>query len=58
MNIPYDRLLEIARKMHTYIFLHTYDEQEAYDEIELTDEENGLLGYGGQIVMAEKGAEE
>lgn len=48
-KIPYDRLLEIAKKMHTYIFLNSFDEQEAYDKIGLTDEENYLLGYCGSF---------
>ena len=48
-NISKERLMEIAHKMHAYIFLHTGDEQEAYDELGLTDEENLLFGYGGQI---------
>lgn len=48
-NISKERLMEIAHKMHTYIFIHTGDEQEVYDELGLTDEENLLFGYGGQI---------
>lgn len=51
-KIPYDRLLEIAKKMHTYIFLNSFDEQKVYDEIGLTDEENCLLGYGGSFEVA------
>lgn len=42
--ILYDRLLEIAKKMHLWIFLHTSNEFEVYDELGLTDEENSLLG--------------
>lgn len=49
--IEYERLLKIAKAMHTWIFLHTGDEQKAYDEIGLTDEENAILGYGGQFVL-------
>lgn len=42
--IEYERLLEIAKKMHCWIFLHTFDEQKVYDELGLTDEENAALG--------------
>lgn len=49
-----ERLLNIAKKMHTWIFLHTGDEQEVYDELGLTDEENTLLGYGGQFILGDK----
>lgn len=42
--ISYDRLLEIAKKMHLWIFLHSDDEFAIYDELGLTDEENELLG--------------
>lgn len=45
----YDHVLELARKMHTWIFSNTYDEQAAYDEMGLTDEDNALLGYGGRV---------
>lgn len=55
-EISYERLLEIARKMHLYIFLHSDNEQEIYDELELTEEENIVLGYSGQIIL--KGSEE
>ena len=44
-----ERLLQIARKMHLYIFLHSQNEQEIYDELGLTEEENRLLGYSGEI---------
>lgn len=47
----YERLHQIARKMHGWIFQHTFDEQEVYDELGLTDEENAFLGYGGQFVF-------
>lgn len=47
-KIPYDRLLEIAKSMHLWIFLHSDDEQKVYDELKLTNEENAILGYGGQ----------
>ena len=50
-EISYERLLEIARKMHLYIFLHSDNEQEIYDELELTEEENTVLGYSGQIIL-------
>jgi len=48
-EIPYERLLELARKMHLYIFLNSGDEQSIYDELGLTDGENTILGYGGQF---------
>lgn len=44
-----ERLKEISKKMHLWIFLHSGDEQKAYDELGLTDEENAILGYSGQI---------
>jgi hypothetical protein len=44
-----ERLLQIARKMHLYIFLHCQNEQEVYDELGLTEEENRILGYSGEI---------
>lgn len=50
-NEEYEHLLKIARKMHTWIFLNTGDEQAVYDEIGLSDEDNVLLGYGGQIEL-------
>ena len=46
-----ERLQEIAKKMHTWIFLNSYDEEKAYAECGLTDEENIMLGYGGKIVF-------
>ena len=49
MEISYERLLELAMKMHLYIFLHTDDEQKVYDELGLTSEENIALGYSGQF---------
>lgn len=56
--IEYERLLQIARKMHLYIFLHSGNEQEIYDELKLTDEENKILGYSGQIILGNKEQEE
>ena len=47
----YERLHQIARKMHSWIFQHTFDEQEVYDELGLTDEENAFLGYGGSFTV-------
>lgn len=55
LQVRYERLLEIARKMHLYIFLHSDNEQEIYDELGLTEEENIVLGYSGQIIL--KGSE-
>lgn len=45
----YERLLEIARKMHCWIFLHTFDEDEVYWELGLTPEENAILGSAGKM---------
>ena len=50
-KISYERLLEIAKAMHTWIFLHTFDEAKTYEELGLTDEENAILGYGGQFEL-------
>jgi len=50
----YNHLLEIASKMHTWIFLHSFDEQAIYDELGLTDKDNVLLGYGGQVIFEER----
>lgn len=50
-NEEYEHLLKIARKMHTWIFLNAGDEQAAYDEIGLSDEDNIMLGYGGQMEL-------
>ena len=52
MQIEYERLLEIAKKMHLWIFLHSAYEFEVYDELGLTDEENLILGSG--MVVGEK----
>lgn len=48
-KISYERLLEIAEAMHTWIFLHCADEEMAYKEIGLTEAENKTLGYIGSI---------
>lgn len=50
-NEENERLLHIAKKMHTYIFLNTDNEQEVYDKLGLTEEENIMLGYSGQIII-------
>lgn len=50
----YKHLLKMARAMHTWIFLNTCDEQKAYYECHLTDEDNDLLGYGGQFILEEQ----
>ena len=42
--IPYERLMKIAKSMHTFIFLHVCDEEKAYKECGLSDEENRILG--------------
>lgn len=46
-EIPYDRLLYLAKKMHLEIFLMTSNEEEVYNRIGLTPEENAILGYSG-----------
>lgn len=51
-SITKERLLDLCKAMHTWIFLHSGDEQEVYDELGFTDEENFLFGYGGQIVLS------
>ena len=48
-----ERLLKIAKKMHTWIFLHSVDEEEAYKECGLSPEENASLGYWGKIIFEE-----
>ena len=52
-KISYERLLEIATKMHLYIFLNTDNEQKVYDELGLTNEESKILGYTGQYFIKE-----
>lgn len=47
--MEYDRLLEIARAMHCWIFLHSIDEDEVYKELGITQEENAILGSAGRI---------
>ena len=47
--LSYERLLELARKMHTWIFLHAADEQKVYDELGITEDENIIFGYSGQL---------
>lgn len=49
--IEYDRLLQIAHKMHLWIFLNSIDEQKVYDELGLTEEENYILGSLGKIII-------
>ena len=48
-NISKERLMEIAFKMHLWIFKNCIGEDEVYDELGLTDEENLLFGYGGSF---------
>lgn len=43
--ISYERLFEIARKLHLEIFKLVDNEQEVYDRLGLTEEENSFLGY-------------
>lgn len=49
--ISYERLLELALKMHCWIFLHCVDEEKVYDQLGITEEENYVFGYGGKIEM-------
>ena len=46
-----ERLLHIAKAMHTWIFLHTADEYAVYDELGLTGEDNAMLGSIGKVVV-------
>lgn len=48
-RIRYERLLKLAKEMHTWIFLNTGNEQEVYDKLGITEEENYVFGYGGKI---------
>ncbi len=43
-KIEYDRLLNIANQMYTWIFTHTADHVTAYKECGLTDEEIYVIG--------------
>lgn len=47
--MEYERLLDIAKRMHCWIFLHCFDEDEVYSELGLTPEENAILGSAGKI---------
>ena len=51
VQMDYDRLLEIARAMHCWIFLHSFDEEKVYKELGLTPEENAILGSAGRIEL-------
>jgi hypothetical protein len=51
--IEYERLLEIAKKMHLWIFFNAENENEVYESLGLTDEENIILGYRGQFIIKE-----
>lgn len=42
--ISYERLLQIARKMHLWIFLHSSDDNYEYEKMGITEEENAILG--------------
>lgn len=43
-HISYERLLNIARKMHLWIFLHSGDDNYEYAKMGITDVENAILG--------------
>lgn len=43
-HISYERLLQIARKMHLWIFLHSGDDNYEYEKMGITEEENAILG--------------
>ena len=45
-GLTYERLFEIAYRMHLEIFHLVGDEKSIYDKIGLTDEENAIFGYG------------
>lgn len=57
-EIPYERLLQIAKKMHLYIFINSSDELEVYEELGLTEEENAILGYLGGLEVNHNESEE
>lgn len=44
-GLTYDRLFELAYKMHLELFHLAGDEKEIYNKIGLTNEENELFGY-------------
>lgn len=43
-HLSYERLLQIARKLHLWVFLHSDYEEEEYKEMGLTTDENAILG--------------
>lgn len=51
----YDRVLRMAKAMHTWIFLNTFDEQAVYDKLGFTDEDNALLGSIGRPMVIKVG---
>ena len=54
-KIEYDRLLELAKKMHLWIFLNCSDESAVYKELGLTLGENEILGYSGPFFISPDG---
>lgn len=50
--ISYERLWELALKMHCWIFLHCADEEKVYDQLGIPEEENYVFGYGGKIEVS------
>ena len=55
----YERILHLAKAMHTWIFLNTVDEFAVYDELGFTDEDNALLGsIGRPITIKIKGEDD
>lgn len=60
ISVPnYDELLNVAKAMHTWIFLNSIDEKKVYDEIGISDDMNAFLGYEGSfnIITADKDGE-
>lgn len=51
LRTQYVRMLHIAKKMHTWIFLNSGDEQKVYEELGLTQDENRVLGYLGKYEL-------
>ena len=49
--IDYDKLLKVAKAMHTWIFLHSGNEELAYKACGLSDEMNAVLGYAGSFTV-------
>lgn len=49
--ISYERLLWLAREMHSWIYLNCDNELDIYNKLGITEEENYVFGYGGRAEM-------